>query len=97
MLVCVFLVHFAHETAGAARTRSSLRPLYRERVKRTANLGRPAPRECGRSFLRHCERSDAIHVSACGGMDCFVAALLAMTTVGLTGLSCLTIKSEVIA
>jgi hypothetical protein len=29
MLVCVFLSTFAHETAGAARTRSSLRPLLR--------------------------------------------------------------------
>ena len=28
MLVCAFFVHIAHETAGAARTRSSLRPLY---------------------------------------------------------------------
>src|SRR5258707_10705733 len=28
---------------------------------------------------RHCERSEAIHVSTCGGMDCFVASLLAMT------------------
>src|SRR5687768_5881330 len=27
MLVCAFLPQFAHETAGAARTRSSLRPL----------------------------------------------------------------------
>src|SRR5260370_42027882 len=27
MLVCVFLCMFAHETAGAARTRLSLRPL----------------------------------------------------------------------
>src|ERR1700682_4876656 len=27
MLVCVFLCSFAHETAGAARTRCSLRPL----------------------------------------------------------------------
>jgi hypothetical protein len=25
-----FLVHIAHETAGAARTRSSLRPLFEE-------------------------------------------------------------------
>src|ERR1700756_2960870 len=31
---------------------------------------------------RHCERSEAIHLSAgaLGAMDCFVAALLAMTT-----------------
>jgi hypothetical protein len=28
---------------------------------------------------RHCERSEAIHVTACGGVDCFVASLLAMT------------------
>ena len=28
MLVCALFVHIAHETAGAARTRSSLRPLY---------------------------------------------------------------------
>jgi hypothetical protein len=30
MLVCVLLLPFARETAGAARTRSSLRPLYFE-------------------------------------------------------------------
>src|SRR2546423_14474303 len=30
MLVCALLVHIAHETAGAARTRSSLRPLFGE-------------------------------------------------------------------
>ena len=28
---------------------------------------------------RHCERSEAIHLSPCRGMDCFVASLLAMT------------------
>jgi hypothetical protein len=28
---------------------------------------------------RHCERSEAIHFADCGGMDCFVASLLAMT------------------
>jgi hypothetical protein len=30
MLMCVFLSTFAHETSGAARTRSSLRPLFFE-------------------------------------------------------------------
>src|ERR1700680_2153325 len=30
MLVCVFLHNFAHETAGAARIRLSLRPLFGE-------------------------------------------------------------------
>src|SRR6185312_13868601 len=29
--------------------------------------------------VRHCERSEAIHVTACGTMDCFVASRLAMT------------------
>jgi len=37
--------HLAHETAGAARPLSSLRPLF----SRDANLGRMAPREGGRT------------------------------------------------
>src|ERR1700730_2429377 len=45
MLVCVFYLHFARETAGAARTRLSLRPLLSRRVKDDANLGRIAPRD----------------------------------------------------
>jgi len=36
---------FAHETAGAASTRSSLRPLSFKRDRFQANLGRSAPRE----------------------------------------------------
>ena len=32
MLVCVLAIRFAHETAGAARTRSSLRPLFEGRA-----------------------------------------------------------------
>ena len=39
--------YHAHETAGAARTRSSLRPLFGEVAKITANLGRDASRERG--------------------------------------------------
>ena len=31
------------------------------------------PREGGRVFPRHCERSEAIHGAASGDMDCFVA------------------------
>ena len=31
------------------------------------------------SVLRHCERSEAIYLTANGKMDCFVASLLAMT------------------
>ena len=40
MLVCALFVHIAHETAGAARTRSSLRPLTIEGEEFPANLGR---------------------------------------------------------
>src|SRR6185436_12076789 len=39
-------------------------------------------------FQRHCERSEAIHPSACGAMDCF--APLAMTARGL----CLTCRDK---
>src|SRR6478736_497018 len=35
----------AHETAGAARIRHSLRPLFGEGVRIPANLGRNAPRD----------------------------------------------------
>src|ERR1700730_2416215 len=45
MLVCVFLCALAHETAGAACTRCSLRPLIGEGGNLTANLGRNAPRD----------------------------------------------------
>ena len=48
MLVCALFVHIAHETAGAARTRSSLRPLTTEGEEFPANLGRNASRERGR-------------------------------------------------
>ena len=73
----VLFAQIARETAGAASTRSSLRPLFRRGPKEDANLGRSAPRECKSSFSRHCERSEAIHLSACRAMDCFAA--LAMT------------------
>src|SRR6266542_2198122 len=35
-------------------------------------------RENAKSYPRHCERSEAIHLSTCVAMDCFAA--LAMTT-----------------
>ena len=47
MLVCVFLHNFAHETAGAARIRLSLRPLFERARNFLADLGRIAPRERG--------------------------------------------------
>src|SRR6188474_965391 len=55
MLVCKFcLAQIARETAGAASTRSSLRPLNKRAGSCLANLGRRAPRECASSFSRHC-------------------------------------------
>ena len=47
MLMRALLVHIAHETAGAARTRSSLRPLLVCEGETDANLGHLMPRECG--------------------------------------------------
>ena len=44
----------AHETAGAARTRHSLRPLFpRDGTTNLQNLGRNMPRERTRMFPRH--------------------------------------------
>ena len=42
-----FLAQFAHETAGAARTRLSLRPLLMKEGGKLAKLGRFTPRERG--------------------------------------------------
>src|ERR1035441_10301520 len=63
MLVCASLHHLARETAGAARTRSSLRPLYYEGGPNRPSLARNRRRECEGVPCRHCEeRSDeAIH------------------------------------
>ena len=40
-------------------------------------------REIAKLYPRHCERSEAIHASTCGTMDCFAA--LAMTEVAFAG------------
>src|ERR1700704_896928 len=45
MLMRALFVHIAHEIAGAARIRHSLRPLNLERAELLANLGRIASRE----------------------------------------------------
>jgi hypothetical protein len=45
MLVCAFFSAFARETAGAARTRSSLRPLFSEGGTLLAKLARNAWRD----------------------------------------------------
>ena len=45
-----------------------LLPPVAQRVVVAEELG-----ERGKEVIRHCERSEAIHLSACGTMDCFVA------------------------
>src|SRR6266404_5723848 len=76
-----FFVPIAHETAGAARTRSSLRPHWaRASVKLRAHRA-ARRRNCIHS---HCERSEAIHCHLLHGkMDCF--ASLAMTEKAVAG------------
>ncbi len=61
---CAFsLAQIARETAGAASTRSSLRPLISKRANEDANLGRDAPRdrECA-SIVGWVERSETHHL-----------------------------------
>src|SRR5204863_3180037 len=91
MLMCALLLPIAHETAGAARIRHSLRPLFSKGEEFPANLGRIVPRERRGVFCRHCEppgRAKARPMTGSakqsilplrGEMDCFVASLLAMT------------------
>src|SRR5205823_13669398 len=56
---CALLfAQIARETAGAASTRSSLRPLFSGGGKLIANLGRSAPRDRESVFVGWVERSD---------------------------------------
>jgi hypothetical protein len=89
-------VHFAHETAGAARIRLSLRPLQCRSGEISENLGRIAPREraitptlCRHrprrrtiQYPRDCsDRTEAIAILPHKErMDYFVALLLAITS-----------------
>src|SRR5664279_6487652 len=63
MLVCVSLHNLARETAGAARTRLSLRPLAHEGGTSRPNLARNMRRDREAVSRRHCERSEAIQLS----------------------------------
>src|SRR5438477_6435211 len=51
---CAPTMHnLAHETAGAARTRHSLRPRFSREAKEFASLGRNMPREGERTLSPH--------------------------------------------
>jgi hypothetical protein len=75
MLVCVFHVPFAHETAGAACTRHSLLPLLGEKVLK--NFGRIAPRE--REIVSTVIASGAKQ-SICPRAEMWIASLALATT-----------------
>src|SRR5205823_12182783 len=75
MLVCALLCAIAHETAGAARTRSSLHPLTLEGASEQVQLGRVAARThwhiraCRPDTIsadNHPELSPVATVSPCG-------------------------------
>src|SRR6266404_6342096 len=57
------LAQIAHGTAGAASTRSSLRPLISKRAIEMQTSG-DQRREIAKMYPHHCERSEAIHLSA---------------------------------
>src|SRR5882724_290322 len=80
----------ACETAGAARTRSSPRPLTSERANEMQNFGQIMPRGCEGMFrsINVIARSEATRqsiLSSRGSMDCF--ASLAMTWRGWSELA----------
>jgi len=90
MLVCVLFCAIAHETAGAARTRSSLRPPFSEGRNGFENLAQKMRRDREGMFVfRATSFSRTLHVIASAAkqsslaaqakLDCFVASLLAMT------------------
>ncbi len=78
MLVCSFVCANRTRDRGCSKHPVFPAPSKFRRANEDANLGRNTPRECASSFSRHCERSEAIHPSACGAMDSLLASL-AMT------------------
>ena len=60
-----------------------------------AKLGRKMSREGKAVSIRHCERSDAIHASTRGKMDCFAA--LAMTLKGRGVLDALSARATTVS
>src|SRR3954470_11186431 len=79
MLMCMFLVHVAHETAGAARIRHSLRPLNSEGEtiwKTSGALRRENAKVCPPSLRGALATKQSIYPLR-RAMDCFAA--LAMT------------------
>ena len=78
MLVCSFVC--ANRTRDRGCSKHPVFPApsdFEEGKRRCKPRAKSAPREREAYVHRHCERSEAIHLSACSAMDCFAA--LAMT------------------
>jgi len=76
MLVCVFLCKFAHETAGAARIRLSLRPLIGEgeSFMHDSGASRCGNAESHHDVIARSASDEAIHFYFVLTMDCFACA-----------------------
>ena len=93
-----YLVQTAHETAGAARTRSSLRPLFERAGNSRKTRARCAAGMRSRVYQRHCERSEAIHLAAKRKNGLLRLARMHKRSAFVAdndGLSCLKFESEV--
>src|SRR6266545_3488192 len=64
MLVCTFVSANRTRDRGCSKHPVFPVPSDKEGANEHANLGRSAPRECETISIRHCERSEAIHVAA---------------------------------
>src|SRR5581483_5654503 len=79
-VACVRKMHFLCMQDPRVRPASGVPcALFLMRADDDAKLGRKSRRGNAEACSRHCKRSEAIHASARRDMDCFVAALLAMT------------------
>src|SRR6266496_6590286 len=73
MLVCVYYCAVGTRDRGCSRHPAFPAPSVWRGSTNLQTSGEIAPRDRARMFPRHCERSEAIHLTACGAMDCFVA------------------------
>ena len=77
MLVCIFLSANGTRDRGCSAHLVFPAPSIFRGTNEMRTSGDQRPRECETVSTRHCERSEAIHLSPRRGVDCFAA--LAMT------------------
>src|SRR3954467_9843693 len=71
MLVCIFFSANRTRDRGCSKHPVFPAPSIFEEGQRKMQTSGDQRRERANSFSRHCERSEAIHLSTCGTMDCF--------------------------